>query len=131
MDKGWHLYMAIERDDLKIEFPDNSHTYLNLRLVREKNLSMETVIKIKQKHLEVYNLVKALEKEQCPVVLKDLVNKWTKLQFELQKLWGFEQNPDFHRFWDLPKCTCPKIDNEDLYGMNFSIKNLKCILHGN
>ena len=43
--------------------------------------------------------------------IKNLNKTWTELQFKLQELWGFPKNQDYHRFWDIPACTCPKMDN--------------------
>lgn len=37
------------------------------------------------------------------------------IEFKLQILWGFPEDRNYHRFWDIQSCTCPKIDNEDNY----------------
>lgn len=40
---------------------------------------------------------------------------WKETNYVLQSLWGFKQHGEYHKFWELPKCICPKIDNEDRY----------------
>lgn len=39
----------------------------------------------------------------------------TEIEFDLQLAWGFPMDKRFHRFWERPQCTCPKLDNEDRY----------------
>lgn len=55
---------------------------------------------------------------------------WQENQFELQETWGFERNTHFHRFWTVPKCTCPKMDNEDNLGSKYSYMSGDCPVHG-
>lgn len=43
----------------------------------------------------------------------------TDIEFELQALWGFPQDPKFHRYQQYIKgCTCPRLDNRDLIGVS-------------
>jgi len=54
----------------------------------------------------------------------------TQIEFQLQKLWGFPQDRNHHRWFDVPKCSCPKWDNSDNIGSEYRIINPNCILHG-
>lgn len=63
-------------------------------------------------------------------LLKSLALDITEIEFELQRLWGFSQDAKSHRFWNLPKCTCPKHDNEDRHPSAHGIINRNCVLHG-
>lgn len=60
--------------------------------------------------------------------------KWddicTDLEFRLQKAWGFSQDINFHKFWERPRCTCPKMDNDDTYPYGYYTTSLDCPLHG-
>jgi hypothetical protein len=40
-----------------------------------------------------------------------------KIEFDLQKLWKFPQDPKFHRYQlEIKGCTCPRLDNFELFG---------------
>lgn len=61
--------------------------------------------------------------------LRDLLKDITVIELRLQLLWGFKRDPLYHKFWNYPKCTCPKYDNIDSYPyMAFYSK--RCVLHG-
>lgn len=52
------------------------------------------------------------------------------LEFELQGLWGFEQNKNYHSWWfKVPYCRCPKKENADpiYFGRRIVISN--CSIH--
>ena len=55
-----------------------------------------------------------------------------KLNKELTKLWNFDINDTekYYRFWETPKCSCPKLDNEDRYSVGDYIYSFDCIIHG-
>lgn len=103
---------------------------INLKLAQQKKLSQETIKEI-EKLYEVENIIcNAIEKTNDPAQLQLLVDDWHNTQFELQKLWGFKEDINYHPWWYLPKCTCPKIDNEDAYPTGYYIKVADCPLHG-
>ena len=54
----------------------------------------------------------------------------TNLEFRLQKAWGFTQDINFHKFWERPRCTCPKMDNDDNYPHGYYTTSMDCPLHG-
>ena len=57
-------------------------------------------------------------------------DKVTELEFELQRLWGFPQDKEFHKYWlNIGSCSCPKMDNMDRLGYG-RIINLGCPVHG-
>jgi hypothetical protein len=64
------------------------------------------------------------------VLLRSFAKDLELAEFELQKLWGFPEDSKFHRFWHTPKCTCPKLDNDDNYPSGYYSINLQCKLHG-
>lgn len=61
--------------------------------------------------------------------LRELGLKLREIEFELQGYWKFSIDAKFHRFWEYPKCECPKLDNMDDYPHLQHI-NLSCPLHG-
>ncbi len=58
------------------------------------------------------------------------VELWEQNEYRLQELWGFPKDPNYHKFWEMSGCTCPKIDNEDSYPTGFYIHTQNCPLHG-
>ena len=79
----------------------------------------------------------ALMKEQDPTKEKDVkrlrecAKAVKQLEFNLQDVWGFGQNEDFHTYWyNLPHCACPKMDNDDWVGTSRKIYSGDCPIHG-
>ena len=62
--------------------------------------------------------------------LRSFSKQLTAIEFKLQELWGFPQDIKFHKFWDTPKCRCPRIDNEDSYPFGYYGVSGDCPLHG-
>jgi hypothetical protein len=71
-----------------------------------------------------------IEQETDPKRLKQLDLDLQEIEFELQDLWGFPRDARYHKFWLRPKCTCPKLDNEDAYPTGFYTTNQECPIHG-
>ena len=62
--------------------------------------------------------------------LQVLYKRWFNNEKLLQKVWKFDNNDSYIKFWTFPKCTCPKMDNEDRYPIGFYIVNGECPIHG-
>jgi len=58
-----------------------------------------------------------------------LLDAWTANEFALQELWGFPRDAQYHTFWRMEGCTCPKLDNDDDCPHTKHI-NLACPIHG-
>lgn len=117
-------------DEITIEFEDGKKTILNKQMLKNQKVTNEGIETIKKLMQKDYVLRKNLEKTDCPVVLKKLARDWTELQFKLQKAWGFPKNANYFKFFELPKCTCPKLDNYDNLGTGFYSISVDCPLHG-
>lgn len=88
----------------------------------------------KIKNLHGIRHMYAMSMQKCDVEdyenlhrLKGLV---TEYDYKLQEVWGFGMNKNYHKFWELPHCTCPRHDNMDRIGTPYAIINRNCILHG-
>lgn len=101
---------------------------LNGRLMERQGVlhNLEDIKMVHTTKLEIYMMIK---EEKDLRTLRGYARDLTLCEFELQKLWGFSEDARFHRFWEAPKCTCPKLDNEDSYTIR-QIVNLNCPLHG-
>lgn len=102
---------------------------LNENLMIRQNVlhNLEDIKMVHQTKLEIYEMIRY---ETDHKLLKEYARDLTLCEFELQKLWGFPEDINFHRFWQTPKCECPKVDNEEAYGTKYSIRTLNCPLHG-
>jgi len=56
--------------------------------------------------LKFYNEIENSEGDLTPYY-----KKLTDNEFNMQLLYGLDEDIKFHKFWETPKCTCPKIDN--------------------
>ena len=93
-----------------------------------KNLSNDEKETINNLHEIRESIIKAAA---CDVyVAKRIYKLWIENEYTLQRLWGFEENANMHRFWEYPYCTCPKLDNEDRYGTSSYIVSRDCPIHG-
>lgn len=113
---------------------------VNLELARRLNLSPDAIAAIYNRH----NLRDAIEAtmghsvntylanrtmQNYEFVMK-LINDWRNNEAQLQKLWGFEQNPAYYKEWNIPGCTCPKMDNEERYPSGMYVVSSNCPIHG-
>jgi len=52
-----------------------------------------------------------------PETFDSVENVVRELEFDLQALWKFPQDPKFHRYQlEIKGCTCPLLDNAELFG---------------
>ena len=104
---------------------------LNSTMIEKRGLSEEGVqllLKLHEKRWKKIELMKTLDPTDRSA-LHSLRNQITEIDFELQRTWGFEVNKNFHRFFDLPHCTCPKMDNEQRLGTNYLVLDGSCPVH--
>lgn len=101
---------------------------LNKALLDRQNC-WENLDKIKDAHsrkLQAYDMINETEDR---TLLKKLAVTLQDIEFELQGLWGFPLDANFHRIWEYPKCECPTLDNKDRYPHGHVI-SANCPLHG-
>lgn len=102
---------------------------LNKNLVKRQDCkeNLELIKKLHQERIELETFMFLMEDKE---ELKEADKLYTDIEFRLQDAWKFPRDVKFHRFWDRPKCKCPKMDNEDSYPTGYSVINGKCKLHG-
>lgn len=113
-------------------------TTLNGSMIVEQNISDDALTKLKDSHVMRDILLRGMEQSLEPNLKQSLdtsviLRQYAKLHAELenlqQELWGFGANADFHRWFDLPGCTCPLLDNQDRIGSSQRIINTECPIH--
>lgn len=136
----WATYQKTIRTDcgsVKIWYKrkDGTTFYLNPHLIRERKIGWMAIKGIIKAHKEKDAIINAMMCVQVNHInmikhLRLLAKEVTKIEYRLQKLWHFKKDKKFHRFWELPHCSCPRMDNEDRYPSKNYIINYSCILHG-
>lgn len=113
-----------ERDDIYLV------KYKNIKYRIEKDrMTINNIDKLKdclKEKLIIYDLIINSNKN-----LKKYYKKLTNIDFNMQTLYGEEEDISYHKFWETPKCTCPKINNIEIYPSKNYIFNDNCPIHGN
>lgn len=107
---------------------------INEKLVKQQKINAETLEQIKAVHESRLMLFDIMENTPINTVRdNDFLVKCDRtvdhLESILQFLWGFPQDKRYIRFWERPRCSCPKLDNEDRYPTGYYIISEDCILH--
>lgn len=120
--------LHVPYEKLIVKFRGQEVYYMNKALLDRQNC-WENLDAIKEAHYRKLTVYELIEKAEDPVVLKHLGKTLTEIEFELQGLWKFTLDYNFHRIWEYPKCTCPQLDNRERYPHGHSI-SANCPLHG-
>ena len=109
--------------------------HLNQNLLIRNNVSYEAQLQL----CELYDKLEALllsskgellTRADYDIISERVTELEFELEFELQRLWGFLQDKEFHRYWlNIGSCSCPKMDSLERLGFE-RIINLGCPVHG-
>lgn len=94
-----------------------------------KELTQEQVDVILALHEERLNIEEAMQ-TASGLQLKHLNVAWMTNQGYLQLYWGFERDERFIRFWEVPGCTYPAIDNSEAWPTGYYSISGACPIHG-
>ncbi len=103
---------------------------LNHRLIVQKELTdteVEAILALHKRRIDIEDLMMASHDVGELGILND---QWLEVQYQLQEAWKFEFNPDFVRWFDVPRCSCAKLDNAEALGTPYHIYNQECPIHG-
>jgi len=101
---------------------------INMKLANKLGLSDSTVAQIRFWQGFRKDLVAAYLREE--ITSSEYAAKWEQNEYRLQALWGFPLDSKYHKFWEMPGCTCPKMDNDDAYPTGYYTRSGDCPLHG-
>lgn len=102
---------------------------LNQRLIEKQKLTPKEIEEIYALHEQKQKLYKLIEKEADSSKLPRYAEDLQALEFKLQEAWRFKKDANFHRFWETPRCTCPKMDNRENWGTDMYSVSGDCPLH--
>ena len=82
---------------------------MNHNLADRMNVSQENREKIVVLHRQLEDVL-----NNPP---EDAPERVTEIEYELQSLWGFSQDPKYHRYnYRIKGCRCGTLDNDDMVG---------------
>lgn len=118
----------MSKSDVNVYLDGMSVLRLNKRMLDAQD-AWDNLDLIKFLHQERIILgLKMLEMNESELPQAD--KDYTDIEFKLQDAWGFPRDIKWHKFWNRPRCTCPRMDNEDSYPTGYSVISGDCPLHG-
>lgn len=108
---------------------DGYTTVLNPSLLSKQKCTLEDIAALLGLHARKIALFKEMEVAE-DFSLEAYGRELREVEYALQRAWGFPQSAKYHRFWEVPRCTCPKMDNEDRYPTGNYVVDEKCLVHG-
>lgn len=122
--------MEFTIEDLTVRYKGKAKYTLNPAFVKQQKITdPETIKELLLTHEDRCRVFEAMEATDDPEELHMFAEQFENLEYEQQKLWGFEPNRNFHRWWEVPKCKCPSMDNRDNYGTKYRIIAGHCPVH--
>lgn len=113
---------------LLVEYKDVKY-YLNNNLIKRQNLTLEEIEKLIETHIEKLKVFEKMNLTEDSSELKKLANEVELIEYKLQSIWGFSLNKDRHLWYEVPKCSCPKLDNKDNNNSKYRVYSLDCLVH--
>lgn len=104
---------------------------LNRELLVRQGVSKESEQALLRTHKIKALLVEEMELTDDPALLRQLAQTIEELETCQQILWNFAPDPTKHYWWAYPKCKCPKLDNQERWGVDQRIISMDCPVHGN
>ena len=106
---------------------------INLELAQRQNLNEAEIFQIEQLHYARSLLHEAIQQAVAAGnvnVARSIAKALPEIELELQKLWKFKQDLNYYRFWEVPGCQCPSMDNSDAFPSGYYCINSSCPVHG-
>jgi hypothetical protein len=88
------------------------------------------VEKIKERFNYKYDLFALMEDTEDVAELRNFAEEVKENELVIQKLFHFKSDTNYFRFWEMPKCKCPWMDNQERWGTDYHIYRLDCPIHG-
>lgn len=105
--------------------------HLNKNLIARNNVPYSSQLQLCELYDVLDNILETSKGELLTRADYDVISEQvTELEFELQRLWNFPQDKEFHKYWlSVGHCSCPNLDNLERLGYG-RIINLGCPVHG-
>jgi len=106
---------------------------INLALVRKQGITDDAAYRImclQQARDKIHTAMQMIGETGEKHILLEFATLLEAIESSLQKLWKFEQNPAYYKFWTVPFCECPAMDCEDNFPIGPYYINSECPVHG-
>ena len=118
------FFKQIEKDDIfLVKFKEQRD-----RVDNELSAGIDNLDPLKNcllEKLKIYDkIINSTEKD-----LTKYYKKLSDVEYNMQILYGLNEDVNSHRFWETPKCTCPKIDNVVKFPDGDYIFDKNCPIH--
>ena len=111
-----------KNDIYLVKYKENRCRVDKDKLTINKNLSKLKNCLIEK--MKIYDEIKNTDEN-----LDTFYKKITDIEYNIQLLYGEDEDISQHKFWETPKCTCPKIDNIEIFPSNNPIFSPDCPIH--
>jgi hypothetical protein len=101
---------------------------INPALAKQQNLSEAEIatFELVSRHLDVF-----LRRPEMYASPEEAVAIVQGFEYVLQSLLKFPMSKDYHKYWkEIKGCTCPKDDNQMMFGTGMRYINSECYWHG-
>lgn len=104
--------------------------HLNSILISKNNVSKSNQDIIMRLHEIKHYLFQFMESTDDVVKLKKYAKLVEDVEYKLQYHWGFNVDNKYHDWFRVPKCSCPRMDNQDVKGTGIRYTDSNCVIHG-
>ncbi len=104
--------------------------YLNEQLADRQGVTDQEMINLVQLHQYKLAIFDQMQATTDRDELRRLAGIVETTEFEMQKNWHFPLDKTMHEWYRVPKCTCPKLDNEYRRGTQYCVIDAECPIHG-
>ncbi len=104
-------------------------TMINKSLIESQGVSDENLEQIKECVIDRVKIFELMEATDNIVELLKHASDVEYIEYQQQRLWGFPEDYTFHRWFDVPKCTCPTCDNAERVGTVERNISTRCPIH--
>lgn len=118
-------------EDYLIIINEQVRSMLNPRLARQQGVDTKAGMeKIRQLHVQRILMEDEFHQNQNSKTFEEIqkfLEDWKQNQFELQDAWNFPRSENFHRFFDIPSCSC----HNNPFDFSIRSHNMKAYPNGN
>ena len=101
---------------------------INPALAKQQNLSKAEIAAFELVSTQLEAFLRRPEMYANPEEAVAIVEGF---EYVLQSLLKFPMSKDYHKYWKgIKGCTCPKIDNDGMFGTEMRYINSECYWHG-
>lgn len=104
-------------------------TLINKNMIESQGVSDENLELIKECVIDRIKIFKLMEATDSIIELLNYASEVETLEYKQQRLWGFPEDYTFHRWFEVPKCKCPTLDNADRIGTVERNVSVQCPIH--